>query len=108
MVTCDGARRFGGATLSGGESKVGLFTPCEHKGRARDRCAHLWWGSFRGRRVSLGKWANREIHSKAEADTVLDQLRGAIRSGTFNEGGLQPTIKLTAVPFVSESGELSK
>ena len=78
---------------------MGLFKLCDHKGRARDRCAHLWWGSFRGRRVSLAKWANREIHTKAEADTVLDQLRGAIRSGTFDESGLEPTSKLTPLNF---------
>ena len=40
---------------------MGLYKICEHKGRARDRCEHAWWGSFRGKRVSLAKWANREI-----------------------------------------------
>ena len=46
---------------------MGLYKLCEHKGGNRDRCEHPWWGSFRGVRVSLSKWANREIHSKAEA-----------------------------------------
>ena len=46
---------------------MGLYKLCEHKGRNRDRCEHPWWGSFRGVRVSLSKWANREIRSKAEA-----------------------------------------
>jgi integrase len=69
---------------------VGLYKICEHKGRARDRCGHGWWGSFRGRRVSLARWANREVHSKAEADSVLDDLRKAVRAGTFDERGLEP------------------
>lgn len=38
---------------------MGLYKLCTHKGRARDRCKHPWWGSFRGRRVSLAKWVNR-------------------------------------------------
>jgi integrase len=67
---------------------MGLYKICPHKGRARDRCDHAWWGSFRGRRVSLARWANREVGSKAEADVVLDAVRGAIRAGTFDERGL--------------------
>ena len=27
---------------------MGLYKICTHKGRARDRCEHAWWGSFRG------------------------------------------------------------
>ena len=46
---------------------MGLCKLCAHKGRARDRCTHAWWGSFKGNRVSLAKWANREVESKAEA-----------------------------------------
>jgi len=57
---------------------------CEYKGRLRDRCELAWWGSFRGIRVSLARWANREIHSKAEAQAVLDEMRTAIRSGAFD------------------------
>lgn len=83
---------------------MGLYKICEHKGRARDRCEHAWWGSFRGRRVSLGRWANRDIRSKAQADTALDELRAAIRAGTFDERGLQPppeTSPLTFARFAS-------
>jgi len=61
-----------------------------HKGRARDRCKHAWWGSFRGKRVSLSTWTNREVRSKAEADKALDELTAAIRDGTFDERGLHP------------------
>ena len=63
---------------------MGLYKLCEHKGRNRDRCEHPWWGSFRGVRVSLSKWANREIRSKAEAGAALDELRMAIARGTFD------------------------
>ncbi len=69
---------------------MGLYKLCEHKSRNRDRCEHPWWGSFRGVRVSLSKWANREIHSKAEAGAALDDLRMAIRAGTFDPTGLTP------------------
>ena len=52
--------------------------------RARDRCEHAWWGSFRGRRVSLAKWANREIRSKAE-DIILGQMRAVIATMKIEE-----------------------
>ena len=61
-----------------------------------------WWGSFqhRGRshRASLGKWANQEIHSKTEATAVLDQMRDAIRKGTFSHG---PSTALTFDAFAN-------
>jgi integrase len=69
---------------------MGLYKLCTHQGRARDRCTHAWWGSFRGRRVSLAKWTNRAIDSKTEADIALGELRAAIRDGTFDERGLEP------------------
>jgi hypothetical protein len=69
---------------------MGLHKICKHRGRARDRCKHAWWGSFRGNRVSLAKWTNCEIKSKAEADKALDELTAAIRDGTFDERGLDP------------------
>jgi integrase len=72
------------------EERMGLYKLCDHRGRARDRCEHQWWGCFRGRRVSLEKWANREIRNKDEATSVLEQLRQAVREGTFDERGLQP------------------
>ena len=78
---------------------MGLYKICEHKGRARDRCEHTWWGSFRGKRVSLANWANREIKSKAEADKALDDLRAAIRAGTFEERGLDPPRETSPLTF---------
>src|SRR5438552_9887102 len=82
----------------GGEA-VGLYKICEHEGRARDRCEHTWWGSFRGVRVSLAKWTNREIQTKGEAGAALDELRRAVRNGTFNERGLEPPRDFTTLTF---------
>jgi hypothetical protein len=83
---------------NGGEA-VGLYKICEHKGRARDRCEHAWWGSFRGIRVSLEKFANREIDCKAAADVALDELKRAVRNGTFDERGLDPPRDVTTLTF---------
>jgi integrase len=81
-----------------GVNGVGLYKLCEHKGRNRDRCEHAWWGSFRGVRVSLPKWANREVQSKAEAGALLDELRTEIRSGTFDSRGQRP-VEATPMTF---------
>ena len=78
---------------------MGLYKLCEHKGRARDRCAHTWWGSFRGVRVSLAKWTNHEIDNKAMAGEALDELKRAIRNGTFDGRGLEPPRDLTTLRF---------
>ena len=83
---------------------MGLYKICEHKGRARDRCGHVWWGSFRGERVSLAKWANRDINSKTEAAAALDELRKAVRSGTFDERGLNPPREVTTLTFGQFAG----
>jgi integrase len=69
---------------------VGLYKLCEHRGRARDRCEHAWWVRFRHVRVSLEKWANREIKSKTEAEAVFDDLKKAVRAGTFDKRGIDP------------------
>jgi len=67
---------------------VGLYKICDHKGRARERCDCAWWGCFRGRRVSLPKWTNRDIATKDLADTALSDLKAAIRANTFDRRGL--------------------
>jgi integrase len=78
---------------------MGLYKLCDHKGRARDRCDHAWWGGYRGRRVSLPRWANRTIHNKDEAMAVLEELRKAIRAGTFDGRGLDPPKEGAALTF---------
>jgi len=71
----------------------------EHKGRARDRCGHAWWGSFRGRKASLAKWTNREIRSKVEAQAALEELRAAVRAGTFDKRGVRRPIQTGGLTF---------
>lgn len=66
---------------------MGLFKRCRHRGRQRDRCDCPWWGSFRGDRVSLSKWANQDVRSKDQAQAILDEIRTAIRVGTFDSKG---------------------
>lgn len=66
---------------------MGLYKRCRHRGRQRDRCPCPWWGSFRGDRVSLSKWANQDVGSKEEAQAILDKMRTAIRAGTFDPKG---------------------
>ena len=77
---------------------MGLYKLCSHKGRLRDRCDHLWWGSFRGVRVSLSKWANRDVTLKTDAQSVLDDVRAAIRAGTFDPRG-QVVREITPMTF---------
>jgi len=78
---------------------MGLYKICEHKGRARDRCEHAWWARFRHVRVSLEKWANRDIHSKDDAVAVLDQVRAAVRAGTFDQRGCQAPREAAPLTF---------
>jgi integrase len=89
---------------------MGLYKQCEHKGRQRERCEHPWWGSFRGQRASLSKWANRDIHSKTAAGVVLEQIRAAIRAGEFKPQPVEaekPADASTALTF-SQLAELYK
>jgi integrase len=78
---------------------VGLYKLCEHKGRARDRCAHAWWARFRQVRVSLEKWSNRELKTKTEAEAVFDDLKNAVRNGTFDKRSVELPREQTALTF---------
>jgi len=78
---------------------LGLYKLCDHQGRARDRCDHAWWARFRHVRVSLNKWGNREIESKTEAQAVLDDLRKAVRAGTFDARGIKPPKEQQSLTF---------
>ncbi len=82
---------------------MGLHKICKHQGRARDRCKHAWWGSFRGKRVSLAKWTTREITSKAEADKALDELTAWIRLDSEGEHKADDV-----AVFSNEAGEALK
>ena len=78
---------------------MGLYKICQHKDRARDRCEHPWWGSFRGTRVSLARWADREFRSKAEAGIALEAFRAAVRTGTFDPRGMAPPPEPSVLTF---------
>lgn len=75
-----------------------LQTVRTHRPRARSLRAPVV-GCFRRRRVSLSKWADREIRSKTEASIALDELRAAVRAGTFDERGLRPRPQSSSLTF---------
>jgi len=85
---------------------MGLYKLCDHTGRQRDRCAHAWWGSCRGRRVSLSRWTGRQIRTKVEALTALEALRAAVRSGTFERPARARSSPIAAGPMTF--GELAQ
>src|SRR3954471_7424851 len=78
---------------------MGLYKLCDHKGRARDRCEHAWWARVRHARVSLEKWSNREIRTKTDADIAFDELRRAVRAGTFDKRGIDPPREVSPQTF---------
>jgi hypothetical protein len=45
------------------------------------------------------KWTNREIDNKATAHAALDDLKRAIRNGTFDQRGLEPSRDVTTLTF---------
>ena len=79
---------------------MGLYKLCTHKGRARDRCSHPWWGSFQYKgslhRASLSRWADEKIRTKSEAEIVLERMKDAVRDGRFDE---EPTHVVTFEAF---------
>lgn len=71
---------------------MGIYKRCEHRGRDRDRCAHPWYGTYKfpGRpraRVALEKWSSTEVKTKGQAQEVFDDMKTAIRAGTFDPRG---------------------
>jgi integrase len=71
---------------------MAIYKRCQHRGRERDRCAHPWYGTYQLRgnprvRVSLAKWGNTEVKTKGEAQAVFDDVKTAIRAGTFDPRG---------------------
>ena len=69
---------------------MGLYKLCKHKGRARDRCDHAWWGSFQHQRklhrLSLSKWSDEEIRAKAHAQVAFERMKQAVREGRLQKG----------------------
>lgn len=71
---------------------MGIYKRCSHGARERDRCADPWYGSYKlpGRpraKVSLAKWTGEEITTKGQAQTAFDDLKAAVRAGTFDRRG---------------------
>jgi hypothetical protein len=56
-------------------------------------------GPIRHVRVSLEKWSNREITTKTEADAIFDDLKNAVRAGTFEKRRAEPECKTAALTF---------
>jgi integrase len=50
-------------------------------------------------RVSLEKWANEEIKTKTRAEAVFDDLKNAVRAGTFDKRGVEPMSEATPLTF---------
>ena len=49
--------------------------------------------------MSLEKWANREITTKTEAEAIFDDLKNAVRAGTFEKRRTDPDCKPIALTF---------
>ena len=77
---------------------MGLYQLCKHKGRARDRCDHVWWGAFQHQRKlhreSLSKWTGEEIRTKAHAEAVFDHMKEGFGPGRWTGEGTLPRIPL--------------
>ena len=54
---------------------------------------------FRQVRVSLERWANREIRTKTDADMAFDDLKNAVRAGKFTKRGVEPPTERTPLTF---------
>jgi integrase len=50
-------------------------------------------------RVSLEKWANEEIRTKTRAEAIFDDLKNAVRAGTFDKRSVEPPGKTTPLTF---------
>lgn len=71
---------------------MAIYKRCEHRGRECDRCAHPWYGTYKlpGRRrarVALEKWSDEEVKTKGQAQKVFDDMKAAVRAGTFDPAG---------------------
>lgn len=70
-----------------------IYKRCPHRARERDRCSHEWYGSYSipnkpRARVSLAKWAGREVKTKTDALKAFDDLKTEVRAGRFSSEGL--------------------
>jgi integrase len=83
---------------------MAIYKRCAHRGRDRDRCAHPWYGGYKlpgeaRARVSLEKWSGADVRTKGQAQAAFDDLKAAIRDGTFNPHGRSVSIRRDAMTF---------
>ena len=83
---------------------IAIYKRCAHRGRDRDRCPHPWYGSYKlpgeaRARVSLAKWGGADVRTKGQAQAAFDDLKAAIRDGTFNPHGRSVSIRRDAMTF---------
>jgi integrase len=76
---------------------MGIYKRCSHGRRERDRCSDPWYASYKlsGRprvRVALAKWGATAVDTKGQALAVFDDLKHAVRTGTFDPRGRGITI----------------
>lgn len=76
---------------------MGIYKRCNHGRRERDRCPDPWYASFTVAgcprvRVALAKWSGSEVETKGQALTAFDDLKTAVRSGTFDPRGRGVTV----------------
>jgi integrase len=76
---------------------MGIYKRCTHGRRERERCSDPWYASFKlsGRprvRVALAKWSGTDVETKGQALTAYDDLKTAVRTGTFDQRGRGVTI----------------
>ena len=81
---------------------MAIYKRCAHRGRDRDRCAHPWYGGYKlpgeaRARVSLTKWNGEDVRTKGQAQAAFDDLKAAIRDGTFNPHGRSVSIRRDAM-----------
>lgn len=76
---------------------MGIYKRCSHGRRERERCSDPWYASFKlsGQprvRVALAKWSGTEVETKGLALAAFDDLKTAVRTGTFDQRGRGVTI----------------
>ena len=57
-------------------------------------CACAWYGKYRGKEVTLSKWARCTVdpHTKTVAIKVLTRVVAAVDDGTFDAAGERPPL----------------
>jgi site-specific recombinase XerD len=84
----------------------GLYKRCRHL--SWDKCPCLWWGRFKGQRVSLEKWAGTPIGNKELAKGVLGRMHAAILGDSFDKRGERAALLTGGLTFTKFLDEYTK